>query len=179
MGKRYYCDYCDKTFPDNAQSRKKHLDGVHHQMKVKAHYDHFKDSATRLEEELKKTTCRRFVRTGECHFGSNCRFSHLSQAELEAWKAEVEQEKLEKVSKKKKCSTEDKDFSLDEWLAKRDKNKQTSENEPQKTSQKREEADEVTFCLPPSLQTVPNLPPSLFPPPPGGYILNETAEWGW
>ena len=31
MGKRYYCDYCDKSFPDNLDQRKKHLRGVVHQ----------------------------------------------------------------------------------------------------------------------------------------------------
>lgn len=42
MGKRYYCDYCDKSFADNAQNRKKHMQGVQHQSLMKMHYLAFK-----------------------------------------------------------------------------------------------------------------------------------------
>lgn len=42
MGKRYYCDYCDKTFADNSQNRKKHLNGVVHDRLRKLHYSLFR-----------------------------------------------------------------------------------------------------------------------------------------
>ena len=41
MGKRYYCDYCDKAFADNASSRKNHLKGVSHQRMKRHHYASF------------------------------------------------------------------------------------------------------------------------------------------
>lgn len=30
MGRRYYCDYCDKSFIDDLGARKKHLQSAHH-----------------------------------------------------------------------------------------------------------------------------------------------------
>jgi len=41
MGKRYYCDYCDKTFPDNPTNRRNHLNGVQHRTVRKLYYDAF------------------------------------------------------------------------------------------------------------------------------------------
>lgn len=42
MGKRYYCDYCDRSFQDNMHNRKKHLNGVQHHRAKKAWFDHFR-----------------------------------------------------------------------------------------------------------------------------------------
>lgn len=42
MGKRYYCDYCERSFQDNMHNRKKHLFGVQHQRAKKAWFDHFR-----------------------------------------------------------------------------------------------------------------------------------------
>ena len=39
MPKRYYCDYCKKSFPDNPQSRKRHLNGIGHKRNRRMHYD--------------------------------------------------------------------------------------------------------------------------------------------
>ncbi|KAH9371467.1 hypothetical protein HPB48_022047 [Haemaphysalis longicornis] len=49
MGKRYHCDYCDKTFPDSAGNRKKHLQGTYHMRMKKLHYDAFLDAASVLK----------------------------------------------------------------------------------------------------------------------------------
>ncbi|TKS84482.1 Zinc finger matrin-type protein 5 U11/U12 small nuclear ribonucleoprotein 20 kDa protein [Collichthys lucidus] len=50
MGKRYYCDYCDRSFQDNMHNRKKHLNGVQHHRAKKAWFDHFRGI-----EKLRKT----------------------------------------------------------------------------------------------------------------------------
>nr|XP_025045509.1 zinc finger matrin-type protein 5 [Pelodiscus sinensis] len=42
MGKRYFCDYCDRSFQDNLHNRKKHLNGVQHLRAKKAWYDLFR-----------------------------------------------------------------------------------------------------------------------------------------
>ena len=39
MPKRYYCDYCKKSFQDNPQSRKRHLNGIGHKRNRRMHYD--------------------------------------------------------------------------------------------------------------------------------------------
>lgn len=42
MGKRYFCDYCDRSFQDNLHNRKKHLNGLQHLKAKKAWYDMFR-----------------------------------------------------------------------------------------------------------------------------------------
>ena len=44
MGKRYFCDFCEKSFPYNVENRKKHNAGVQHQMNRNAYYSKFKGS---------------------------------------------------------------------------------------------------------------------------------------
>ncbi|EOA97693.1 Zinc finger matrin-type protein 5 [Anas platyrhynchos] len=43
MGKRYFCDYCDRSFQDNLHNRKKHLNGVQHLRAKRAWYDLFRE----------------------------------------------------------------------------------------------------------------------------------------
>jgi U11/U12 small nuclear ribonucleoprotein SNRNP20 len=45
MGKRYYCEFCDKSFADNRTNRKNHLNGLNHQRLKKQHYDAFRGKA--------------------------------------------------------------------------------------------------------------------------------------
>lgn len=42
MGRNYYCEYCDKRMKDDAQIRKKHIDGLQHQTAKTEHYNKFK-----------------------------------------------------------------------------------------------------------------------------------------
>ncbi|CAG8511382.1 13028_t:CDS:2 [Funneliformis mosseae] len=58
MVKKYYCDYCDRSLTDNAENRKKHLEGTQHQINVKLHYDLYKDD-------------------GYCPYGLSCKYSHV------------------------------------------------------------------------------------------------------
>ncbi|XP_019349304.1 zinc finger matrin-type protein 5 isoform X3 [Alligator mississippiensis] len=89
MGKRYFCDYCDRSFQDNLHNRKKHLNGVQHLRAKKVWYDLFRDAAAILQEEQSKKPCRKFLQTGQCDFGSNCRFSHMTEMDLERLSAQV------------------------------------------------------------------------------------------
>lgn len=67
---------------------KTHNNGIVHQKIVQEHYQQFKDPETILAEESKKKPCTRFA-NGQCQFGSICRFSHYSQAEINALKEYV------------------------------------------------------------------------------------------
>jgi U11/U12 small nuclear ribonucleoprotein SNRNP20 len=42
MVKRYYCDFCDKTYPYNTINRKKHNEGIQHQTLRLNYYRNFK-----------------------------------------------------------------------------------------------------------------------------------------
>lgn len=39
MGRRYYCDYCNKTFIDDLDARKKHLQSAQHIKMRNIHYE--------------------------------------------------------------------------------------------------------------------------------------------
>ena len=41
MGKRYYCDYCDKTVQNNAFNRRVHNEGSYHKFMKSQYYARF------------------------------------------------------------------------------------------------------------------------------------------
>ena len=41
MGKRYYCEYCDRSFKDDPEARKKHLSSLQHVKNRADHYNMF------------------------------------------------------------------------------------------------------------------------------------------
>jgi U11/U12 small nuclear ribonucleoprotein 20 kDa protein len=83
MGKPYYCEYCDKSFKDELQTRKKHLASVQHQKLRSEHYNKFRDLATFLQEERTKKPCQRNTGPQGCVYGSICRYSHYTREELQ------------------------------------------------------------------------------------------------
>ncbi|CAH8528058.1 unnamed protein product [Schistosoma turkestanicum] len=78
MGRRFICDYCDKSFPDNPVNRRNHLKGVQHQQARKLHYDKFLDPKEKLSIEKLKKPCITFRNTGTCNYGPLCKYSHLT-----------------------------------------------------------------------------------------------------
>ncbi|XP_038217120.1 zinc finger matrin-type protein 5 [Zerene cesonia] len=93
MGKRYHCDYCDKTIVAAPSSIKTHNRGTSHQKLVNDHYQQFKDPEIILQEESTKKPCMRYA-NGQCPFGSICRFSHYSQEEIRSLQNYVAQKKF-------------------------------------------------------------------------------------
>lgn len=53
MVKRYYCDFCDRSFPYSVEGRKKHYNGFQHQQQRTAHYDTFKSKSLELHTFMK------------------------------------------------------------------------------------------------------------------------------
>lgn len=175
MGKRYYCDYCDRSFQDTLHNRKKHLNGVQHQRAKKAWFDHFKGAAAILQEERNKQLCRKFIQTGQCVFGSSCRYSHMSEHELKLLEQHAEDEKRQKdVNPDPKKTTEP---SLSEWLTKREKKKAaTATGSGLKLAEQR--GEEESNDVPPFLLSIPDLPPSLLPLQPGSQRVTVYTDWG-
>ncbi|XP_026154223.1 zinc finger matrin-type protein 5 [Mastacembelus armatus] len=173
MGKRYYCDYCDRSFQDNMHNRKKHLNGVQHHRAKKAWFDQFRDSAAILHEEQSKKPCRKFLQKGICDFGPKCRFSHMSEEELFNLERQVEDERQHKEDFEYGNMP---DRSIEEWLSRREK-KLTALKGDLKNKEDCEE-DQAENDIPQQLFAIPDLPPSLLPPPPGGWKVKVHTEWG-
>lgn len=175
MGKRYYCDYCDRSFQDNMHNRKKHLNGVQHHRAKKAWYDYFRDSSAILYDEQTKKPCRKFLQKGICDFGPNCRFSHMSEEDLFNLKRQVEDERRHREGSVDRMIPGQ---SIEEWLSRREK-KQTAlsikgDRENKEDSEEGQEESEILQ----QLLSISDLPPSLLPPPPGGWKVTENTEWG-
>uniref|UniRef100_A0A5F8HID0 Zinc finger matrin-type protein 5 n=1 Tax=Monodelphis domestica TaxID=13616 RepID=A0A5F8HID0_MONDO len=124
MGKRYFCDYCDRSFQDNLHNRKKHLNGVQHLRAKKVWYDLFRDAAAILVEEQNKRPCRKFLETGQCDFDSNCRFSHMTSGDLELLAAQVHEERLSR----EQDVVEVPEGGIEDWLEKRAKQRSSAQS---------------------------------------------------
>ncbi|XP_069678600.1 zinc finger matrin-type protein 5 [Periplaneta americana] len=171
MGKRYYCDYCDRSFIDDIEARKKHLNGSMHMRLKKEHYNAFRDPKTVLAEESAKETCKRFLRSGECVFGSNCRFTHFTHQDLENLKYQIEEaEGIQKLkTMEERVPAGDGPSILASWLQKR--------TQEQLSAQLQSESQQL-WELPASLQGWPDLPPSLQPLNPDTFTNSDFEEWG-
>nr|XP_003230445.3 PREDICTED: zinc finger matrin-type protein 5 [Anolis carolinensis] len=178
MGKRYFCDYCERSFQDNLHNRKKHLNGVQHIRARKAWYDRFRDAAAVLQEEQNKKPCRKFLQTGQCDFGPNCRFSHFSEADLQALEDRARAEERRAAGR----PSEDTERSrppgcLEDWLEKRAKRLRATESNSS-LPEEEEEEEAPPPHRPPGWPPEHGLPPSLRAPPPGGWALPRDLHWG-
>ncbi|KAI1882418.1 hypothetical protein AGOR_G00250490 [Albula goreensis] len=173
MGKRYYCDYCDRSFQDNMHNRKKHLNGVQHHRAKKAWFHNFRDAAAILAEEQTKKPCRKFLQTGQCGFGSSCRFSHMTEKDLANLEQQIEDERRRKEGPIEQGVAPER--SVDDWLSRREKRRAAldSGREPEEEEESPQHLD-----VPPHLLSIPDLPPSLLPPPPTGWNQVPRTEWG-
>ncbi|KAI8780814.1 Zinc finger matrin-type protein 5 [Biomphalaria glabrata] len=180
MGKRYYCDYCDKSFADNPTSRKVHLTGNAHLSTRKAHYDAFRDEKEILEDDRKKKPCRAFLSTGNCKFGDRCQFSHLTNEDRFHLSEVIRQkEEAAKVRLTQSDSYgENVQDKLKDWLDQR--NKKVKLEFPDGTSS----PDTVhaikvpEYKLAECLTVFTNLPPSLLPPTKSAILNSEYVTWG-
>ncbi|KAK1156489.1 zinc finger matrin-type protein 5-like [Acipenser oxyrinchus oxyrinchus] len=174
MGKRYLCDYCDRSFQDNMHNRKKHLNGVQHHRAKKAWFDLFRDAALILADEQAKKPCRKFLQTGQCVFGMNCRFSHLTEEDMERLKEQIEEERRAREDPRE--ARESAERSIEDWLARREKRSEATDS----SSILQVEGAESSFGseLPAQFMAFPDLPASLLPPPPRGWKDIPVTEWG-
>ncbi|XP_033628478.1 zinc finger matrin-type protein 5-like [Asterias rubens] len=178
--KRYYCDYCDKSFPDNKQNRRKHMKGGQHQSNEKLHYLNFKAPEEILEEESTKTPCQRFYRTGECSFGVICRFSHLTTQRRHELLNEIEERKHIEASQTK--PGEKTNPTVEDWLESRTKRRRTEKETSQTGGGEVDDGSSDDSMgvgsLPPVLRGIPDLPPSLLPPSVESLLRIKDVEWG-
>ncbi|KAG9303554.1 hypothetical protein G9A89_018450 [Geosiphon pyriformis] len=152
MVRKYYCDYCDRSFPDNAEARRKHLDGAQHQTAVKLHYDSYRNPAEILVENARHPPCRKFLETGHCQFGLSCRYSHVPPGI---------------------------DFSVFDpnlYLSQNPYLLMQQQPQLQKPRPQPQQLQLTRYKLPPGLPK--DLPPSLRPPPPSGYDFSNAPQWG-
>ena len=107
MGKRYYCDFCERSFRDTLAARKSHNACAQHVEKRRRHYFELKSARERLAQVRERERCLDFYKHGLCHRGEEkCKFVHISKDDYkklmdEAKKEKWDEERREKEEKKK------------------------------------------------------------------------------
>ncbi|OWF37296.1 zinc finger matrin-type protein 5-like [Mizuhopecten yessoensis] len=171
MGKNYYCDFCDKTFADKANNRKNHLKGLIHQRCRKAYYDQYREPGVILAEELSKRPCKHFLSSGHCSFMGSCKYSHMTDEQKQEMQRQIDAKKNVASSKTAESIEPP---SLEKWLEK----VQKCSKDKTKVDKIHKEQELPVYSLPPHLEGITNLPPSLLPPPPGIFTSLPLEEWG-
>lgn len=92
--RRYYCHYCDTSFPYSKDGRKRHLTGHNHVKLKQAYYLQFSSAQEQLQATLSKDKCRRFTSGQGCNYGDTCIYSHLTPTEIEPLKRLAEKESV-------------------------------------------------------------------------------------
>ncbi|KAJ0079806.1 hypothetical protein Patl1_23939 [Pistacia atlantica] len=148
---KYHCDYCDKQFQDTPFARKRHLQGVQHLRAKSLWYDSLSAQVSQQSfPEGKKGLCHQFIKTYSCPYGDSCKYLHF------------------KISNPQKAETQATGF-ID--------NAQSSSVDPriQLVGGSSLPGDVVRDSMGMSWG---NLPPSLKPPPEGGYPPPPFVDWG-
>ncbi|XP_019867715.1 zinc finger matrin-type protein 5 [Aethina tumida] len=166
MGRRYYCDYCDKTFIDDLDARKKHLQSAQHIKMRNIHYENQRDPETIFREESLKTPCRRYFHEGFCQFEGVCKFSHYTPEDLYEVSRQVEFNK--ELQKAKKINNAIKIPPVESWIEKY--NRSLNEANPTLVN--------IFWDYPRNLENHPNLPPSLLQFNPNSFINDDFPQWG-
>ncbi|KAJ9587528.1 hypothetical protein L9F63_028218 [Diploptera punctata] len=135
----------------------------------KEHYDAFRDVKTLYAEETSKEPCKRFMHTGECVFGGNCRFTHYTWQQLDIMRQHIESETKPQGSAAISVEPGEAMNKLSVWLKKRGKVVSATDMEPDMKHK---------WDLPPSLQGRQDLPPSLQPLSPHSFTNSEFEDWG-
>ncbi|KAK9876802.1 hypothetical protein WA026_015040 [Henosepilachna vigintioctopunctata] len=166
MGRRYHCDYCNKTFIDEIEARKKHLQSSHHIKLRNLYYAGCRDLSVILKEEIIKAPCRRYEQNGTCQFAGNCKYRHYTQEELWELKQQVDyQEYL--VQKKKENSLNIP--TLDSWIEKYvEKNVNKTDGNIVRPF----------WTYPSSLENRTDLPPSLKKIQETDFVSSSYEDWG-
>uniref|UniRef100_K7FBK2 Zinc finger matrin-type protein 5 n=1 Tax=Pelodiscus sinensis TaxID=13735 RepID=K7FBK2_PELSI len=179
MGKRYFCDYCDRSFQDNLHNRKKHLNGVQHLRAKKAWYDLFRGESGSSQDALRGEVCRK-----QCFLKSPGLLSpsrrtapagaspSLEAAGVRSWRA---------------WPRELRDLGAPGWPGPRSGpggggaawlpggTRPALSGFP---GARPSPSEKTVFQYPPGWPPIQDLPPSLQAPPPGGWLVPPNLQWG-
>ena len=85
--RRYYCDYCGRSFLDSQRKREAHFQSAIHQNNVKMWFQSRKgfpfmfgltaETAEVLQQSSAIPICEAFKKNGFCQWGNNCPYRHI------------------------------------------------------------------------------------------------------
>lgn len=170
--RRYYCEYCDKSFSDNPTNRRNHLNGVQHKTAKKEHYDSFLEPEVLLTEDAVKKPCRKYFQDGDCKFGRACKYSHYTREYRDHLKQMVA---LKQCQARSSTTSQEIDVheTIRKWIEKNDR-KRSNKDESFNGS---EQFPEISATLPSIFLSFTNLPPSILPCK-SDDLEDDVATWG-
>ncbi|XP_066980195.1 zinc finger matrin-type protein 5-like [Macrobrachium rosenbergii] len=175
MVKRFYCDYCDASYPYSVEARKKHSQGHYHQKLKKLHYDHFKTAKERLEHELQKEKCRNFHSGRQCHYGESCIYSHLTAVDIEHLKMNVlVEEDQTRLAKLPTLQMKGAEPSTEEWTVRMNSKETETGLQPTELI----EEYKSKYKLPSCLKENSDIPQSMIPPSLESLMTCSFQDWG-
>lgn len=152
MKKKYYCEYCDKSFHDNPTTRRSHLNGLQHMTLYRLHYAPYTDSGKVSKAISNKIPCRNLKKDGFCRYGPLCRYSHIDPV-VTAISESGAHDNIQSPATSRIQQVVEEIPTVDKWLQRRRQRLgDTQSSSPE-------------YSLPDSLKPYKdNLPPSLIPP---------------
>ncbi|XP_074348322.1 zinc finger CCCH domain-containing protein 3 isoform X1 [Apium graveolens] len=148
---KYYCDYCDKEFQDTSYARKRHLQGVQHQRSKSLWYHSLRTTSGDSSFAPTLGLCNRFLTSGSCPYGDSCKYLDPKQ---------------------NPHSTNTSGTTVTNYT---DNTRSLDLMEHQQAGGASLQSSILRDGLGISLG---NLPPSLKPPPEGGYPSVPFVDWG-
>lgn len=99
----------------------------------------------------------------------------MSEADMFNLKRQVEEERQLRENSEDSFMPE---RSVEEWLSRRKLKQTTVSTKGDLKAEEDTAEDQAESDVPPQLLSIPDLPPSLLPPPPGGWKVKVNTEWG-
>lgn len=98
----------------------------------------------------------------------------MSERDMENLRMQIEDERRSREDPEHRSSPE---RSIEEWLTRREK-KRAALSSGSVLEDEEDEDNQPENDIPPHFLTIPDLPPSLLSPPPGGWKVKVRTEWG-
>lgn len=99
----------------------------------------------------------------------------MSEEERFHLQRQVEDERLLREDSEDRIMPE---RSIEEWLSRREKKRSALSSKGDLQTKEDSEEGQPEIGIPQQLRSIPDLPPSLLPPPPGGWRDTVNSEWG-
>ncbi|KAA0193416.1 hypothetical protein HAZT_HAZT000220 [Hyalella azteca] len=193
MGRRYYCYYCNTSFPYSREGRLKHCSGhVHARLRAR-HYEQYETARQRYHTQLSKEKCRKHQSSQGCPFGDECIYSHMTHEQLEMLRLAAQDEAVLEEYGPLPCqltssltcpsTSEEADSLILSIRRRRILQKYPFITEPQKrlgtSDDHMQPQSQTKSSKMAELSQYQPLPPSLMPYTLDNLLSEPLPEWGW
>ncbi|XP_053692247.1 zinc finger matrin-type protein 5 [Sabethes cyaneus] len=156
MGKKFYCDFCEKHIQRDPGIIRKHNEGIAHIRNKAAYYESLKDPQQILAEVKTKKPCRTLQSSQVCTFGAICRFNHYQPDELKQLHEKAQAIHGQELKRKSDIITRlaAADSAVEKFVANRQKRRAMSVGIEYEPFWLQSEPERMETSFPPSLRAI-------------------------